>query len=71
MNVTSADSSLPSYVTAWPTGAEQPLAATMNPRPGVPVPNQAYRKLGADGKLSLYTNSGSTDLIIDVFGYIE
>lgn len=71
VNVTSANSSLPSYVTAWPTGTAKPLAATMSPRPGVPVPNQAYLKLGPGGRLSLYNNSGETDLIVDVFGYIE
>lgn len=70
VNVISVDSSAPSYVTAWPTGASRPLAATMNPRPGVPVPNQAYLKLGPGGQLSLYNYTGATDLVIDVFGYI-
>jgi hypothetical protein len=68
INVTSADSSMPSYVTAWPTGESRPLAATMNPRPLVPVPNQAYLKLRG-GHLSLYNFQGETDLIIDAFGY--
>ncbi len=70
VNVISVDSSSTSYVTAWPSGSGRPLAATMNPRPGVPVPNQAYLKLGPGGKLSLYNFIGSTDLVIDVFGYI-
>jgi hypothetical protein len=69
MNVISVESSLPSYITAWPTGAPRPLAATMNPRPGVPVPNQAYLKLGGGGHLSLYNFQGSTHLVIDAFGY--
>jgi hypothetical protein len=71
VNVTSVSSSQPSYITAWPTGTARPLAATMNPRPGVPVPNQAYLKLGTDGKLSLYNYQGSTDVVIDLFGYIR
>jgi len=70
VNVTSADSTEPSYITAWPTGAPRPLAATMNPRPGVPVPNQAYLKLGEGGQLSLYNYAGSTHVIIDAFGYV-
>ena len=69
MNVISVDSSQQSYVTAWPTGSPRPLAATMNPRPGVPVPNQAYLKLGDGGALSLYNFAGSTHLVIDAFGY--
>jgi hypothetical protein len=36
----------------------------------VPVPNQAYLKLGAGGRLDVYNNSGATDVIVDVFGYI-
>jgi hypothetical protein len=71
VNVTAADSSIPSYVTVWPTGVQRPEASTMNPRPGVPVPNQAYLKLGSNGSLDIYNNSGSTDIIVDVFGYID
>lgn len=70
VNVTSVNSSLPSFVTAYPTGASRPTASTMNPRPGVPVPNQAYLKLGSSGNLDVFNFSGTTDVIIDVFGYI-
>lgn len=70
VNVTAANSSIPSYVTTWPTGEQRPTASTMNPRPGVPVPNQAYLKLGNGGQLDVFNASGSTDVIIDVFGYI-
>lgn len=71
VNVTSVNSSSMSFITAWPTGSARPFAATMNPRPGVPVPNQAYLKLGPDGRLSLYNFTGSTDVVIDLFGYIS
>ena len=47
-----------------------PTASTLNPRPGVPVPNLAYLKLGSAGRLSIYNNTGSTDYIVDVFGYV-
>lgn len=70
VNVTSVNSSQQSFITAWPSGSVRPLAATMNPRPGVPVPNQAYLKLGADGRLSLYNFTGDTDVVVDLFGYI-
>ena len=36
----------------------------------MPVPNLAYLKLGSGGHLSLFNDTGSTDLIVDVFGYI-
>ena len=70
VNVTSANSTAPSFVTAWPSGTGRPVASTMNPRPGVPVPNQAYLKLGSAGELAVFNNSGNTDVVIDVFGYV-
>jgi hypothetical protein len=70
VNVTSVNSSVPSFITVWPAGAAMPTASTLNPRPGVPVPNLAYLKLSSDGRLSIYNNSGSTDYIVDVFGYV-
>jgi hypothetical protein len=71
VNVTSVNSSTPSYVTVWPTGANRPLASTMNPRPGVPVPNQAYLLVGTNGSIHAFNFSGSTDLVVDVFGYVQ
>lgn len=70
VNITAVGSSLPSYLTAWPSGAARPNASTMNPRPGVPVPNQAYLKLGPGGRLDVFNFAGSTDVIVDVFGYV-
>ncbi|MEX0848161.1 MAG: hypothetical protein WD023_10330, partial [Ilumatobacteraceae bacterium] len=70
VNITSVTSSEVSYLTAWPWGVERPLASTLNPRPGVPVPNQAYLKLGDGGRLGVYNNNGSTAVIVDVFGYV-
>ena len=54
----------------WPTGDREAHGLDAEPAPGVPVPNLAYLKLGSGGQLSVYNNSGSTDYIVDVFGYI-
>jgi hypothetical protein len=70
VNVTSANSTGPSYVTAWPAGVARPTASTLNPRPGVPVPNQAYIRLGPGGQLNVFNDAGNTDVIVDVFGYV-
>jgi|GEM_PF-2189115 len=69
VNVTSVDSTDPSFITAWPTASAMPLASTLNPRPGVAVPNQAYLRLGAGGGLNAFNDNGSTNVIVDVFGY--
>ena len=71
VNVTSVNSSSPSFVTVWPSLSDKPLASTLNPRPGYAVPNQAYLRLGPDGSLQAYNNAGDTDLIVDVFGYVK
>jgi hypothetical protein len=70
VNVTSNAASVPSFITVWPKDAAMPTASTLNPTPGVAVPNLAYLKLGSGGQLSLYNNAGSTDVIVDVFGYV-
>jgi hypothetical protein len=70
VNVTSVNSSLPSYITVWPAAADKPLASTLNPRPGYAVPNQAYLRVGADGSLDAFNANGSTDIVVDVFGYV-
>ena len=72
VNVTSVNSTLGSFVTVWPSGVTpMPLASTMNPRPGVPVPNQAYLLVGTNGSIQAFNAWGSTDLIVDVFGYVQ
>ena len=70
VNVTSVNSTAGSYVTVWPTSSTMPLASTLNPRPGVAVPNQAYLRVGANGSIDAFNAYGQTDLIVDVFGYV-
>ena len=69
VNITSVDSTEPSFITAWPTVSSMPLASTLNPRPGVAVPNQAYLRLGTGGNLNAFNDNGSTNAVVDVFGY--
>ena len=70
VNVTSVLSTDSSYITVWPTGSTKPTASTLNPIVGLPVPNLAYMKLGSGGRIDAYNFAGSTDIIVDVFGYI-
>ena len=71
VNLTSTESSAQSYLTMYPTGTTaRPEGSSVNPRVGVPVPNQNYAKLGTGGQVQLFNYTGSTDVVIDVFGYI-
>ena len=70
VNVTATESSERSFVTVWPAGEVRPFASTVNPMPGISVPNHAYLKVGA-GRLGLFNNTGVTDVVVDVFGYFR
>jgi hypothetical protein len=68
-NVTAADTTAQSYLTAWPTGESQPTASDLNWVAGLTVPNMAVVGLGTGGDISVYVNSGSADVIVDVTGW--
>jgi hypothetical protein len=69
LNVTAVWPSSSSFVTAYPSGQGRPLASNLNTSPNVIVPNLVVVKVGADGKVNLYNDAGSTDLIADIAGY--
>src|SRR5205085_1867819 len=57
------------FVTQWPTGESRPFTATLNLAPGAISPNLVIAKVGAGGKVSLFNNTGSVDLVADVVGW--
>jgi len=74
LNVTAVDPSRQMNLTVWPSGLPKPLASNLNVGEGKVVANQVTVKLGAGGGLgsgsvSLSTNAGDTDVVIDVIGY--
>ena len=71
INLTAVDATAPTYVTAWPSGLNRPLASNLNPVPGVAAPNMAIVRLGADGGIDLYNNAGSVHLVGDIVGWFS
>ena len=70
LNVTETDMVGPeSYLTVYPTGAPRPLASTLNMRQGETVPNLVVARVGSGGKVSVYNNLGSVDVVADVQGW--
>jgi hypothetical protein len=69
LNVTVTNATAPSYVTAWPKGAAQPVASNLNFVAGQTVPNRVIVKVGTGGKVSLFNAAGSVDLVADVNGW--
>ncbi|HEY0519522.1 MAG TPA: DUF1501 domain-containing protein [Ilumatobacteraceae bacterium] len=71
VNLTAVDASVPTYITAWPGGQDQPTTSNLNPVPGLAVPNLAIVRLGAAGDVSFYNNAGTVHLLGDVVGYFR
>ncbi len=69
LNVTTDAPSEPSFVTAWPAGEPRPTASCCNMTAGEVAPNLVLARLGANGAVSFFNNSGSTDLVVDVLGW--
>jgi hypothetical protein len=69
LNVTATNPTLPSFLTVWPTGATRPTASTLNFTVGQTVPNMVIAKVGDSGQVSIYNNTGSVDVVVDVLGW--
>jgi hypothetical protein len=69
LNVTATDTTAASYITVWPDGLVQPKVSNLNFTAGETIPNLVVVPLLADGKVDLYNNAGSTDLVADLSGY--
>ena len=69
LNVTATNPTLPSFLTVWPTGATRPTASTLNFTAGQTVPNMVIAKVGNNGQVSIYNNTGSVDVVVDVLGW--
>ena len=71
LNVTVTDPTAMSYLTLWPTGQARPLASNLNYNPGQTVPNLVVVKVGDGGKVSLFNNLGSANVVADVAGWYD
>jgi hypothetical protein len=69
LNMTATTTSTSSYLTVWPTGAAQPLAASLNWAPGQTISNRVITPIDASGNINVFNAYGSTDVVIDLSGY--
>lgn len=70
LNVTATNATaVNSYLTVFPTGTIRPLASNINFTMGTTVPNLVIARVGANGRVTIYNNSGTTDVIADVQGW--
>jgi hypothetical protein len=69
LNVTVTNPTTAGYLTVWPDGSGQPLASDLNFGKGQTRANLVVVKVGANGKVDLFSLAGSTDVVIDVVGW--
>jgi hypothetical protein len=68
LNITGVEPDSAGFVTVWPCGAARPDASNLNLAPGVISPNLVMSKVGAGGKVCIFTQN-PTNLIADINGY--
>jgi hypothetical protein len=56
------------FLTVWPTGQQQPLAASLNDPTGTVASNAVIVPAGANGDINIFA-SDATDVVIDINGY--
>ncbi|MEZ5145257.1 MAG: hypothetical protein R2726_22505 [Acidimicrobiales bacterium] len=71
LNATVTATSAESFLTVYPKGATKPTASNLNWKAGVTIPNAVTVKVGTDGKVQVFNNSGSAHVILDVVGYFK
>lgn len=69
LNVTAILNGPESFLTVYPSGTARPLASNLNPVNGQAVPNLVVARLGTNGRVAIYSNLGTTDVVADVQGY--
>jgi len=69
INVTVVSPTASSYLTVYPTGISKPIASNINFVADQTIPNMVITKVGAGGKVTIYNNSGSANVVVDVLAW--
>jgi hypothetical protein len=69
LNVTVTNATAASFLTVYPSGVTRPLASSLNFVAGWTGANSVTVAVGTGGKVNIFNNAGSTDVIADVDGF--
>ena len=69
LNLTLVGTTASTFVTAYPSGTTRPTASSINAPAGYTGANSITVRPGSDGTITLYNNSGSTNMVADVTGF--
>jgi len=70
LNATVTDPTAPSFLTIYP-GGTRPTTSDVNWSAGETVPNFTITSLSSSGAITLYNEHGSTNVVLDVFGFFS
>lgn len=70
MTLTAVDATLPTYITATPTGTTRSETSVLNPNGPGAIANTITVALGTNGRIDLYNLTGTVNLVADVTGYL-
>jgi hypothetical protein len=70
VNITAVDPTATGYLTVYPAGGARPESSNVNFTAGKVSPNLVVVRLGADGGFTVFNSAGSTQLLVDVVGYV-
>jgi hypothetical protein len=71
LNVTVTLTNQVGFLSIWPSGQPQPTVSSLNWDPGWSLSNAVTVKVGDGGKIRVFNNQGSADVIVDVVGYFD
>jgi GH25 family lysozyme M1 (1,4-beta-N-acetylmuramidase) len=66
LNITATGASLPTFITAWPTGQTRPNASNLNLNDANPTANLITIPLGTNKSINLYNHAGTVHLLGDL-----
>jgi len=69
LNVTAVTPTASNFLMVYPSGAAQPNVSNLNFTAGQTIANMVIAKVGNDGKIALFNNAGSTQVVVDVVGW--
>jgi len=70
LNMTTTEATGPeSFLSVYPSGGSLPTVSNLNFTSGPPSTNAVVARVGDGGKVKIYNNLGSTDVVADLNGY--
>ncbi|KQY47482.1 hypothetical protein ASD18_09200 [Cellulomonas sp. Root137] len=69
LNVTAVHATSRTHLRAWPAGQAMPPSSVLNTDPGRTVAAHVVVGVGGEGKVSVYNDTGSIHVAVDVSGY--